>query len=162
MNVFEYAKKMELDGINYYRKEAELTKHSGFKEILKLLIRAEQKHYDFFDSLQKDCAAEKLPKFPDEKVKNIFQQMMKDKENFDFSEEEVEIYRKALEIEERSEKFYRDEAEKAENAKVKEQLLQIADEESKHRLIVDGMVECINRPNQWVEHAMFSWLRPEY
>ncbi|MDD5599426.1 MAG: ferritin family protein [Victivallaceae bacterium] len=162
MNVFEYAKQMELDGIAYYRREAELTKHPGFRKILELLINAERKHYAFFDSLQKGSVPEELLEFPEDEVKNVFRKMLQDKENFDFSAEQVEIYRKAREIEERSEKFYRVEAEKKENTKVKAQLRRIADEEARHALIVDGMVEYINRPDSWVEHAMFSWVGREY
>ena len=162
VNVFEYAKKMEMDGIHYYQQEAERTRHPGFKKILQLLIHAEQKHYAFFDSLQKKSNPDDLIAFPVDEAKNIFQQMRKNKDEFDFDDEEVEAYRKALEIEKRSEKFYRSEAEKEENKEIKKQLLQVAEEEKKHVLLVDGMVEYINRPNAWVEHAMFSQPRPEY
>jgi hypothetical protein len=32
----------------------------------------------------------------------------------------------------------------------------------KHVILVDGLVEYINRPKEWVEHAMFTQPRPEY
>jgi rubrerythrin len=162
MNVFEYAKKMELDGINFYQEAAEGTTHPGFKKILQLLIDEEQKHYNFFDRLQQNSKPGELPAFPVNDAENIFRQLRQHKEGFDFSAEQVEVYKKALEIERQSEKFYRAEAEKTENEELKKQLLMVAEEEKKHVMLVDGLVEYLSRPSEWVEHAMFSQLRPEY
>jgi rubrerythrin len=162
MQVFEYAKKMELDGINFYKREAEKTTKSGFKRILELLIHEERKHYAFLEELENNCPAAKLETLALDRAENIFQEMRKNKEGFDFSEDQVEAYRKALEIERKSEKFYRDLAEKQKNPEIKKQLLMVAEEEKKHVIMVDGLVEYIDRPNQWVEHAMFSQLREAY
>ena len=159
MKVFEFAKQMELEGINYYQQQAEKTTKPGFKNILLLLIHEEKKHYMFFEELENNPENAKLEVLALDKAENIFRQLRKDKEGFDFSDEEVEVYRKALEIEKRSEKFYRELAEKQKDPKKKQQLLQVAEEEKKHVIMVDGLVEYINRPNEWVEHAMFSQLR---
>ena len=162
MNVFEYAKKMELDGIYFYQEAASGTTQPGFKKILQLLSDEEQKHYNFFDSLQQNIDPGELPTFPADAAENIFRQLWRNKEGFNFSAEQVEVYKKALEIEKQSERFYRIQAEKAGNEKLKEQLLMVAEEEKKHVLLVDGLVEYLNRPNEWVEHAMFSQIKPEY
>lgn len=162
MNVFEYAKKMELDGIHFYLEESARTSHRGIKRILQLLIDEEQKHYNFFESLLRDSEPEKLQDFPLSEAENIFRQMWQNNEGFDFSSEQVEIYRKALQIEERSRDFYIGEAQKTKNRELKEQLLMLSEEEQKHVMLMDSLVEYINRPNEWVEHAMFSQFRPEY
>lgn len=162
MNVFEYAKKMELDGIHFYREAADSTTKPGFKKILQLLSNEEQKHYNFFDSLQQNADAGELSGFPADEAENIFQQLWRNKEGFDFSAEQVEIYKKAFEIEKQSERFYRLQAEKAEREKLKEQLLMVAEEERKHMILIDGLVEYLSRPKDWVEHAMFTQPRPEY
>ena len=162
MNVFEYAKKMELDGIHFYHEEAERTTQPGFKKILQLLSNEEQKHYNFFDKLQQNSDPGKLPAFPADEAENIFQQLRQRKEGFDFSAAQVEVYRKALEIERQSEKFYRHQSDKIENEELKAQLLTVAEEEGKHIILVDALVEYINRPSEWVEHAMFSQIKPEY
>jgi len=162
MNVFEYAKKMELNGINFYLDELDRATCPGFKKILQTLIDEEEKHYVFFDILQQKLEPGKLLTFPLDEVKNVFQQMRKNKEGFDFSVEQIEAYRKALEIEKRSENFYRNEAAKIENKDIKLLFLTVAAEEQKHVILMDGVVEYINRPNEWVEHAMFSQLRQEY
>jgi len=162
MNVFEYAKKMELDGINFYHEEAEHTTKPGFKKILQLLSDEERKHYQLFDKLQRNSPLGKLPAFPANEAENIFRQLRQRKEGFDFSAEQVDVFRKALEIERQSEHFYRHHAEKIEDEELKKQLLLVADEEAKHTILVDSLVEYLNRPNDWVEHAMFSQIRPEY
>ncbi|MFA7231003.1 MAG: ferritin family protein [Victivallaceae bacterium] len=162
MNVFEYAKKMELDGINFYQDEAERTTHPGFKRILELLTNEEKKHYDFWDKLQQNSKPGELSAFPVKEVKNTFQQLRQHKKGFDFSAEQVDVYKKVLEIEKQSETFYRTEAAKTENEELKKQLLMVAEEEQKHVILVNSLVEYINRPREWVEHAMFTQPRPEY
>ncbi|MFA6104813.1 MAG: ferritin family protein [Victivallaceae bacterium] len=165
MNVFEYAKKMELDGIHFYQTESERTNSPGFKKILQLLINEEQNHYSFFDMLQQNLEPGELPAFPVNVVENVFRELWKNGEGFDFSAAQVEVYRKALEIERQSERFYRTEAAKAEkegNEELKKQLLMVAEEEKKHTILMDGLVEYLARPGEWVEHAMFTQPRPEY
>jgi rubrerythrin len=153
---------MELDGMNFYLEEAERTTHPGFKRILQLLVNEEKKHYIFIDKLQQKSVPEELPAFPENDAENIFRKLRQNEEGFDFNAEQVEIYRKVLEIEKQSEKFYRDEAAKTENEEQRKQLLMVAEEEKKHVILVDGLVEYINRPKEWVEHAMFTQPRPEY
>ena len=38
----------------------------------------------------------------------------------------------------------------------------VAEEEKKHVILLDGLVEYLSRPKDWVEHAMFTQPRPEY
>ena len=159
MKVFEFAKQMELEGINFYQQQAERTTKPGFKNILLLFVHEERKHYVFFDELERNSENANLELLALDQAENIFREMRKNNEGIDFSDEEVEVYRKALEIEKRSEKFYRELAEKQKDPKKKQQLMLVAEEEKKHIIMVDGLVEYINRPNEWVEHAMFSQLR---
>lgn len=162
MNVLDYAKKMELDGIHFYQEEAERTTSQGFKRILQLLANEEQNHYIYFDSIQQALEPEGLPEFPVNEAENVFRQLWLRKEGFDFSAEQVEVYRKAFEIEKQSERFYRLQAEKTDDEKLKVQLLMVAEEEKKHVILVDALVEYLSRPKDWVEHAMFTQPRPEY
>lgn len=161
VDIYAYAMQMELDGINYYHHEMSRTFHPGFQRILQLLINQERKHYDIFLSLKHDNKPIEISAFPVKEVRNIFQQLCKSRDEPDFSLPEVELYRKALEIEQKSVDFYREMIEKVENPEVKAQIQQIADEEEKHVILVTELVAFINRPNEWVEHAMFG-LREEY
>ena len=162
MNIFEFAKKMELDGIGFYKEEAARTILPGFKAILKLLIDEEQKHYFYLDVLAQGNEPDAMPPFPAAKIENVFQQIRKNKEGFDFTEGENKAYEKVLAIEKQSEKFYRDQAAQTTDEKLKKQILLIAEEEKKHVMLFTDLVEYISRPNQWVEHADFSQPRKEY
>ena len=162
MNIFEFAKKMELDGIGFYQEEAARTILPGFKAILQLLIDEEQKHYSYLDILGRGGDPKAMPPFPAARVKNVFQQLRENKEGFDFTSEQTKAYEKVLEIEKRSEKFYRDQAAQTTDETLKQQILSIAEEEKKHVMLFIDLVEYISRPAQWVEHADFSQPRDEY
>jgi len=162
MNIFESAKKMELDGIAFYQEEAARTILPGFKAILQLLIDEEQKHYFYLDVLEHGKAKDAMPSFPAAQVKNVFQQIRQNKEGFDFTAEQTKAYEKVLEIEKQSEKFYRDQAEQTADENLKKQILLIAEEEKKHVMLFTDLVEYLSRPAQWVEHADFSQPREEY
>jgi len=162
MNVFEFAKKMEQDGIRFYQDEAARTVLPGFKAILQLLITEEQKHYFYLDMLARGDEPDAMSPFPADNVLNVFQQIRQNREGFDFTAEQTKAYEKALEIERQSEKFYCDQAEQIADENLKKQLLMIAEEEKKHVMLFTDLVEYISRPSQWVEHADFSQMRPEY
>lgn len=162
MNIFEFAKKMELDGISFYQKEAARTILPGFKAILQLLIDEEQKHYLYLDALDRGGEPNAMPPFPATRVKNVFQQIRRNKEGFDFTDKQARTYEKVLEIEKRSEKFYREQAAQTADEGLRKIILLIAEEEKKHLLLFTDLVEYISRPAQWVEHADFSQPREEY
>lgn len=162
MNVFEHAKQMERDGIDYYQKELDRAKHPGFKRVLTLLVNEEKKHYDLFDLMERRETGDVPPEFPKEEAKNVFQLMRENKDQFDFSKDQIDIYEKALDIERESEDFYRDAAEKADDQRVKNLILRVADEERNHFLFVKNLVDYLRRPEQWVEHAMFTEARDAY
>lgn len=162
MNIFEFAKKMELDGIRFYQEEAARTILPGFKAILQLLIDEEQKHYFYLDVLAQDGNADAMPPFPGDRMKNVFQQLRENKEGFDFTEEQTKTYEKVLEIEKQSENFYRDQAMQTVDANLRKTILMIAEEEKKHVMLFTDLVEYLSRPTQWVEHADFSQPREEY
>lgn len=162
MNIFEFAKKMELDGISFYQEEAARTTLPGFKAILQLLIDEEKKHYFYLNALAQGEKPDAMPPFPADHVNNVFQQLRKDKEGFDFTAEQTKAYEKVLEIEKLSEEFYRNQAALAMDENLKKQILLIAEEEKKHMLLFTDLVKYISRPSQWVEHADFSQPRPEY
>ena len=155
MDAFDYAKRMELDGIRLYEEELNRTKNPGLKTILNMLIQQEKKHYDLFDFMSKSTDVD-MTKASFKGIKNIFDEI-KDKGEV-FPKEELDFYDKILKIEEDSETFYRKMAQDIEDENVKAQILQIADEEHKHFIIINNLIMMVNRPNSWVEDAEFNHL----
>lgn len=155
MNIFEFAKKMEMDGKKRYEEQYEIETNQGIKEILKLLISQEQEHYNALNSLEHSGRYNDYKEASFAGVKNLFEEM---KDELDrVSKNHVKFYAAILEIEKKSEAFYRKHAEENEG-QVKEILLKLAKEEHGHVIIIDNIIEFINKPNTWVEDAEFNHL----
>lgn len=129
MNIYDYAMQMEKDGENYYRDSARKIDNAGLKKILGILANAEVKHYDILQKMKKN---EKV-QMPDTEilsnVKNIFVNMKEEGETSGVTVSQQELYKKAQEIEKKSQIFYLEKADEVNNPSQKEIFLKIADEE---------------------------------
>jgi len=72
-----------------------------------------------------------------------------------------EIFQKAMEIERTTERFYKEHAQAAEDAKLRGLFEYLAAREAEHYLLVSSLAEYFDRPAEWVESAEFG-LRAEY
>jgi rubrerythrin len=154
-DIFEFAKQMELDGKAMYEEEAAKVNNPGLKKILLMLAEEEQKHYDLFDAMKNSGDLGVLPSISMSAIKNVFQEIKDSGEKIELPENETEFYKKALEIEQKSEQFYRSEAAK-QSGNVQETMIKIAEEEHRHAILMENMIQFVNRPNEWVEHAEFN------
>ncbi len=152
MNVFDFAMKMEKDGEAFYRELAEKTSDSGVKTIFNAMADEEVKHYKTFEGMKEGRA-----ELPDtlflKDMKNVFEKFRDEGGKVDFGEQTVDQYKKAMKLEEESEKFYRESAEQVKGKQQQEVMLRIAAEEHKHFQILENMVELIEHPDRWVEDA---------
>jgi rubrerythrin len=64
---------------------------------------------------------------------------------------EVELYRKAQDIETKTRDFYIEKSAEVDAAQ-KEILLKIADEEKRHYLVLEKIIDFVNRPDYWLEN----------
>lgn len=150
MNIYEYAMQMEKDGENYYRDLAQKTLNKGLKSILIMLADAEVKHYKLFQNMKKH----EMVRMPDTSilndVKNIFVKMREENQlHVDIAE--IELYRKAQDIETKTRDFYIEKSVEVDAAQ-KEILLKIADEEKRHYLVLEKIIDFVNRPDYWLEN----------
>ena len=152
MNIFDYAMEMEKDGEQYYRELAEKTSHRGLRNILTMLADVEVLHRDTFRKMkeEKDFSAPESDIL--DKVKNVFAKMKEEGAGkVEFSE--ADLYRRALELEEKSRDFYRDKAAETAVAEHRQVFLDIAEEEQRHYRILENIVDFVSRPEQWLEDA---------
>lgn len=152
MEMFEIAKKMELDGKQLYESQAKVTSDEGLKKVLLMLANQEQEHFNIFDALQKKQPLV-LKKESFKGITDVFRDLRKD-----LPKDHVEFYKKVLDIEKRSQEFYEDIASKQDSVEAKEVILRIAKEEHKHWVIIKNIIDYIKRPDQWVEDAEFHHL----
>jgi rubrerythrin len=159
MNIYEYAMKMESDGREYYLDQAQKQEHPALKKILIELADDELKHYRIFKAMRDGEPAE----YRDEEkttilssVKNVFEIFRAEGKDLTFPESAKEVWEKAQEIEEESETFYREKAEEVGDDSKKQILNKIADEEHKHWVTMQNVVQFLDRPNHWLEDAEWS------
>ena len=159
MNVFEYAMKMETDGRNFYLEHARKIDTPAFRQILEQLAEDELKHYNIFKTMAEGRKAEYRE---GEKttilatVKNVFESLRDEKRQFSFAADAKKIWEEAREIEKRSESFYR---EKARGLGDKGQVIilnRIADEEHRHWVTMQNVIQFLDRPSHWLENAEWS------
>jgi rubrerythrin len=152
MDIFEFAMKMEKDGENYYRELATKTVNRGLGNIFTMLANAEVIHYNVFKKMKEHEKIEAAPAAILSGVKNVFEKM-KEENDTNVNMAETEWYKKAQEIEKASRDFYLKEAGEVERADQKETFLRIAEEEKRHYLILEKIIDFVSRPQTWLENA---------
>jgi rubrerythrin len=159
MNIYKYAMKMEKDGENYYRELANQTEDIGLQNILKMLADEEVRHYNIIEQMMKSKASAELAETGIlKKVKNIFIKIKGKNLVFNFDLPQINFYRKAREIEEKSYKFYIEMSDKVEIESQRKVFLKLAGEEKKHMFLLENLVEFVSRPETWIENAEFNHL----
>ena len=158
MKLFDFAMQMEKDGEAYYRELAAKCKIQGLKKILNMLADDEVGHYNAFKKLREGSPAEILESEVLAKAKNVFVEIREREKSFNLAGSEIELYQKAIEIEKKSEDFYREKAGEVDRQEEKDILLKIAEDEKRHRFLLKNTCDFLARPQTWVENAEFHHL----
>jgi len=157
MNIFEYAMQMEKDGEDYYRQLAQQAANKGLKTVLTMLADEEVKHYNTIKKMKTET-----PQMTETTIlidaKNVFVQIKEMGEKFDFGIGQPELYKKAQDIEKKSEDFYLEKTNEVKEEHQKESFLRLADEEKKHYFLLENIIEFVSRPETWLENAEFYHL----
>jgi rubrerythrin len=150
MNIYEFAMQMEKDGEVYYRELSAKTANKGIKNILTMLADAEVLHYKIFQAMKN---REQVPSADSGSlagIKNIFARL-KEEGASEVDPSQVGQYRKAQDIEKKSRDFYLEKAGESKNETEKEIFLKIAHQEKRHYLILENIIDFVNRPDTWLE-----------
>jgi len=157
MNVFDFAIKMELDGKAFYEKLARETNVVGLQSIFVQLAADEQKHYETFMALKGKAQATAMEETPVlEQAKNVFENLLAQKESLGAVKGDLAAYSYAMNVEADSFRLYEEAANKENNADVRNLLLRIAGEEHKHFAILQNVYDFVNAPNQYLAWGEFS------
>ncbi|HEX3045026.1 MAG TPA: ferritin family protein [Bacillota bacterium] len=155
----EQAMQMEKDGELFYRELAEKATVIGFREIFNQLADDEVKHYQVFKTMRQ----KQQGLFPEtqvlKKAANIFKQMIAREAMNNLDPSQLELYRKAMELERNSQNYYLARAaEKADDKEQSELFRKIAGEEERHYFLLHNIYELVLRPQTWVENGEFVHL----
>ena len=91
-------------------------------------------------------------------AKTIFAKIRQSGEKFDFGDSQIDLYKKAQDIERESRSFYRQKAQESQDPRQKAILNQLAEEENKHYFLLENIIEFVTRPQNWLENAEFHHL----
>jgi rubrerythrin len=153
MNIFEFGMQMEKDGEQFYRELAAKAGSKGLTHILEKLADSEVDHFNTLKKLSENSDPALAESHLLTDVKNVFAGM-KEKENaFDFNVSQADLYRKAQDLEKKSEAFYMEQSAAAESSDHKDIFDRFAAEEKQHVVILENIIEFISRPDAWLENA---------
>lgn len=159
MEIYKFALDFEKESKAFYENCSENAKDENLKKIFDFLAKEEAKHVKIVSNLAKG----EMEVYESDiltKAKKIFNDIAKNVSTEDqvYESDIIKIYRKAELMEEKSRKFYSEKAANMEDSKEKDILLSLAKEEKRHEIIIDNILEHIERPEEWVEHAEFNKL----
>jgi rubrerythrin len=158
MNVIEFALEIEREGESFYRTLAGETTDKGIRTILNRLADDEVKHARTLEAIRDNTEPAMADTVIMNQASGIFKDMNRDKVKISTGIEQVALYKKAQDLEKKSQDFYSSKAEEADDEGVRNLFLRIADEEKKHFLLLHYIIEMVSRPLHWVENAEFFHL----
>ena len=158
MDIFEFAMEKEQFAEQYYHKLAENAPHKGLVSILTMLANEEHAHYEVISKMKQGVPAEIADTILLTNAKTIFAKMRQSREKFKFGDSQIDLYKKARDIEQDSRAFYRQKAGEAQETRQKAIFNTLAEEENKHYFLVDNIIDFVSRPQTWLENAEFHHL----
>jgi rubrerythrin len=158
MDIFEFAMEREKLAEQLYRKLADKSDHAGLKGILLMLADEEIKHFETVRQMKEHSTLSITESSVLKDAKAVFEKMERGVDTFSFDTSEVDLYRKACDIEASSKKYYLEKAEEVENPGHKELFLKLAEEENKHLVLVQSLCDFVAKPETFLENAEFTHL----
>ncbi len=159
MDFFDIAMGIEKEGEDFYLKLAEgCSSNEGLSNIFKMLAQDEQKHYAIFRSMKANNPADFQKTEIFENAKEIFGSFRQQFDKLSCDVSQLTLYKKALELEKKSYDFYMEKLDEFTDTIHMEIIRKVANEEKKHMLLLENIVELIERPENWLENAEFFHL----
>ncbi len=153
MNIIDYALQMEKDGEAYYRELAAKATDVGVKKVFEVLADAEAEHYHTFLQMKQDQPISRSDEKHITKIKNLFAEMNENGVQEEVNKGQIDAYIRARDVEKTSQETYEQKAEELTDPEQKQVCLMIAEEEAKHYVILDNLIEFLQHPSTWVEDA---------
>jgi len=161
MSYLTDALQIEVEGEQYYQKQAELVKGSALQQAFLILANAENQHARLLRSL---LAGDDSPWVSDLLSASPVP-LFADKTDFMRSAEvmpgQLEVYAVALEMEQKSIDLYQNMLAETKDEKARLSLQYLLGQEHDHYALFDELTALLRRPRDWVEDAEFG-NRPEY
>jgi rubrerythrin len=161
MNIFDFAIDFEIENRKLYEEFAEKTGNEDLKGVFLELAKEEKKHENIVRQLKENKEADNVEAGILPKAKKVLEKIANDLPKGNegvFVDEQVDVYKKAIDIETKSYEFYEEKAEESDSEAVKKAFKRLAEEEKKHERIIGNIIEMVDRPNTWLEDAEWHHL----
>ncbi|MDD3171186.1 MAG: ferritin family protein [Bacilli bacterium] len=157
----KFAIQMELDGEDYYRKQAELNKDNSLYTVCMLLAIEEKEHSEILLNKLNDKSYQLVDTNTLENAKNIFANIGNVKTEAKKIASQLDFYRLASKNEVASIKLYEKYLNESQEKKEKELFLFLISQEKQHLAILEELAKLISRAEEWTESAEFG-IREDY
>lgn len=161
MDTLQLALSLEIDLQKYYYEQAERNKENSLYVVFSMLAKEEENHAKI---LQSEADKLTLPVQTDNilvEARKLFKQLGDFKTDIKDLPSQLDSYRMALEMEQKSLKFYKNLHDNAPDEKSKITFQYLLKQEDIHCTIMEELVKITTRPEEWVESAEFG-LREDY
>lgn len=158
MNILEFAIKTELDGEDYYKRQAAADQGNSLNTALLLLAEDECNRAKVLSRKSEGPYYELTEPAPHKK-KNVYYGMADLTNEVCEVPEQVDLYRMVLENEKQSKRLYKEFL--SITSDDREMYSYLILKENRYIEIMEDIIKMVNRPNEWVEAAEFG-IREEY
>ena len=158
MDIFDFAIEKEKLSEEFYRKLADSAPAKGLISIFTMLADEEHNHFNVVSKMKEGMKTEVPETILLTNAKTIFAKMRQSREKFKFGDSQIDLYKKAQDIERDSRSFYRQKAAESQDPLVKAIFNTLAEEENKHYFLLENIIEFVTRPETWLENAEFHHL----
>ena len=144
MNILDQAMVIEQEGETLYRSFVRDLTNNGAIYIFTWLADQKKKHYDSIKKIKQGEKAASIGKSSDlQGVRDIFLNWKKVNPKLSIKVSQIELYRQALDVEEKSIRLYGEGARMAADEATKTALLNLAIEEKAHRQFMENIIEFV-------------------
>ncbi|MEL1134412.1 ferritin family protein [Desulfitobacterium sp. THU1] len=161
MNALEFAVKMELEGEQYYREQAEINKGNSLHKVFLMLADDEKIHAKLLEKKAKQLDYALEPNETLATANHVFSDKDSVRNEIKASPSQIDVYRAALDNEKESIDLYQKYAAEASDDETKDFFNYLIQQEKEHYSIIDEIVMLLSHSEEWVEDAEFG-VRKDY
>ncbi len=156
MNSLDYAIQTEIDGASFYLTQASQNEGTTLFKVFTLLAEEEKQHEIILRRVLSNSFSELPDNTKNQIDKTIFSNLDDFKDEIRTNPQQIEVYRLARDMEQKSIDLYEKMMTEAQNDSDKSVLKYLIGQETHHYQMMDEFVIRIGRPEEWVESAEFG------
>lgn len=154
MDIFQFSLQMERDAEALYRNLAERTEHKGVKNVFTMLADDENRHARAIEIIKKNVIP--VPESSVDSIITVFRKIQEEGKTDVIGSGIIPELNRALEIEKKGMEFYEDKLGSLDSDDARKLFSLLSRQEKSHYHIIENLIELIEKPEWWVEHAEFT------